>query len=149
MSQRSSSRRTGGEPTARPGVRRAPLGPGVYDALERARDSLFAAAAAETPAERYVAAHVGALRIAAAVLAARAQPTKRRAPRNAWDMLTRVAPELTEWAAYFASGAPKRAAAEAGLPHAVSEREADDLLRDVELFLGVVEQTLEIPTQAA
>ena len=31
---------------------------------------------------------------------------------------------------FFAAGAAKRAAAEAGLSHAVTEREADDLLRD-------------------
>ncbi|MDT7544455.1 MAG: hypothetical protein QOE99_565, partial [Actinomycetota bacterium] len=53
-----------------------------------------------------------------------------------------VAPELGEWAAFFAAGARKRAAAEAGLPAAVTPREADDLVRDAETFLAVVETTL-------
>ena len=47
-----------------------------------------------------------------------------------------------EWATFFAAGAAKRAAAEAGLSHAVTDREADDLVRDVRSFLAVVESTL-------
>ncbi|MGH3342856.1 MAG: SAV_6107 family HEPN domain-containing protein, partial [Carbonactinosporaceae bacterium] len=89
---------------------------------------------------------------AAAVLAARAGPddgTARRRPRSAWALLPGVAPELTEWAAFFAAGARKRAAAEAGLSHAVTTREADDLLREVESFLALVEGTLGLPHQPA
>ena len=55
-------------------------------------------------------------------------------------LLGQVAPELGEWATFFAAGAAKRAAAEAGLSRAVTEREADDLVRDVGAFLAVVEQ---------
>ncbi len=94
------------------------------------------------PTERYALAHLAALRAAAAVLACRARPAspaKRSRPTSAWVLLTQVAPELGEWAAFFAAGAPKRAAAEAGLP-AVTAREADDLLRDAEAFLAAVEQ---------
>ncbi len=43
--------------------------------------------------------------------------------------------------------ARKRAAAEAGLPAAVTAREADDLLRDAERFLAVVETALGLPHQ--
>ncbi len=57
-------------------------------------------------------------------------------------LLGQVAPELGEWATFFAAGAAKRAAAEAGLSHAVTEREADDLVRDVAAFLAVVETGL-------
>ena len=57
-------------------------------------------------------------------------------------LLAEVAPELTEWAAFFASGASKRAAAEAGSTRAVTEREADDLVREADRFLAVVEQSL-------
>jgi hypothetical protein len=57
-------------------------------------------------------------------------------------LLAQVAPELGEWATFFAAGAAKRAAAEAGLSHAVTEREADDLVRDVGAFLSVVENSL-------
>ena len=34
-------------------------------------------------------------------------------PRNVWNVLTAGAPKLDEWAAFFAAGAGKRAAAEA------------------------------------
>jgi hypothetical protein len=57
-------------------------------------------------------------------------------------LLAVVAPELAEWATFFAAGASKRAAAAAGLSHAVTEREADDLLRDAQRFFSVVEVTL-------
>lgn len=127
----------------------APLGPGVYDALDRARVSLRAATEAETPGERYVAAHVAALRTAAAVIAARSRPGPRRGSRSAWVLISKVAPEFGDWAAFFAAGADKRAAAEAGLPNAVSPREADDLVRDVGRFVEVVERSLHIPRQAA
>ena len=133
---------------ATPGFQ-APLGPSVFVSLDRARASLTEAAMAGRPAERYVAAHVAALRIAAAVLAGRARPAARRGQRDAWTLLARVAPELAEWAAFFAAGAGKRAAAEAGLQHAVTAREADDLLRDSERFLAVVERLLELPHQPA
>src|SRR5690606_33537780 len=99
---------------------------------------------APTPAARYAAAHVAALRAAAALIAVRSTPESsgRRRQRNAWVLLERVAPELAEWAQFFAAGASKRAAAEAGSTRAVSEREADDLLREADRFLGVVERAL-------
>jgi hypothetical protein len=100
---------------------------------------------------RYATAHLAALRGAAAVLAARTRPEPgRRRPRSAWVLIGQVAPELAEWAAFFAAGAAKRAAAEAGLSHAVTEREADDLVRDATTFLGVVETTISraVPPQA-
>jgi hypothetical protein len=59
-------------------------------------------------------------------------------------LLTDVAPELTEWAGFFAAGAAKRAAAEAGLEGSVTAREADDLLRDTEIFLALIETTVGI-----
>jgi hypothetical protein len=57
-------------------------------------------------------------------------------------LLTQVAPDLAEWASYFASGSDKRAAAQAGIRGAASSREADDLLRDSVEFLSLVEATL-------
>jgi hypothetical protein len=125
----------------------APLGPDVFVALDRARASLAEAELAATPAERYVAAHIAALRTAGAVLAGRSRPSGRRGQRDAWTMLARVTPELGEWAAFFAAGAAKRAAAEAGLPQAVSDREAADLVREAERFLADVELLLELPHQ--
>jgi hypothetical protein len=52
---------------------------------------------------------------------------------------------MQEWAAFFAAGAGKRAAAEAGLRRSVSERDADDLVRDAATFLAVVEGALAAP----
>ncbi|MGY1746233.1 SAV_6107 family HEPN domain-containing protein [Blastococcus sp. SYSU D00695] len=124
-----------------------PLPPAVPAAaaglLDQARRGLAEAATAGDPRERYATAHLAALRGAAAVLAARTRPEgSRRRPRSAWVLLGEVAPELGEWATFFAAGAAKRAAAEAGLSHAVTGREADDLVRDVEAFLGVLETCL-------
>ena len=107
--------------------------------------------AEETPAEglRYAAAHLAALRAAAAILAARARPEPRRRNRltSVWALLTAVAPELGEWAAFFAAGASKRVAAEAGIPRAVTAREADDLVRAAEQFVEVVAGSLGLAYQ--
>src|SRR6478735_1030746 len=110
----------------------------THSYLARAAESLSEAVTATEVPTRYACAHVAALRAAAALLAARAKPvapTRRRPQKNAWVLLTEVAPELSEWAGFFAAGAGKRAAAEAGSSRAVSEREADDLVRDADRFL--------------
>lgn len=132
----------------------APSPTGLSASLRQARHLLRLASAgiveasgSTNPAHRYAAAHLAALRAAAAVLAVRARPDARgsrrgRGSRNVWVLLSRVAPHLSEWAAYFSAGAPKRAAAEAGLPSVVTTREADDLLRDAELFLTVVQREI-------
>jgi hypothetical protein len=65
-----------------------------------------------------------------------------------WELLPQVEPTLAEWAAFFAAGAGKRAAAEAGLPSAATAREADDLLRDAETFLSLTETALGVAGQA-
>jgi hypothetical protein len=117
-----------------------PLPPAAAQLLTQASRALAEAeACTDDPRRRYATAHLAALRAAAAVLAARTRPEGgRRRPRSAWDLLERVAPELGEWAGFFAAGAGKRAAAEAGLSSAVTEREADDLVRDAGAFLAVV-----------
>ena len=119
----------------------------THSYLARAAESLHDAVAAPDVPTRYACAHVAALRAAAGLLAARARPAsssggRRRPQKNAWVLLAEVAPELTEWATFFAAGAAKRAAAEAGSTRAVTEREADDLVRDADRFLAVVEQAL-------
>ena len=114
--------------------------------LDQAHRALREATGYTDPRQRYATAHLGALRAAAGVLAARTRPEPaRRRPRSAWVLLGQVAPELGEWAGFFAAGASKRAAAEAGLSSAVTEREADDLVRDVGAFLVVVENFLAAP----
>ncbi|MEJ5914830.1 SAV_6107 family HEPN domain-containing protein [Pseudokineococcus sp. 1T1Z-3] len=116
----------------------------AVDLLVRARQGLDAARTAPSVGQRYVAAHLSALRSAAAVLAVRGRP-RRGAALGVWDVVPRVAPELAEWASLFAASAPRRAAVEAGRAGVVTARDADDLLRDAETFTGVVAALLGLP----
>ncbi len=154
---RSDGERSGGadgqqDRPAAPWDTEGPRGSCGADGAEHApvRATWLSEAADETsPGARYVTAHLAALRAAAAVVAARGEPkTRRRKPHSVWDLLPQVEPALTEWAAYFAAGAGKRAAAEAGLPRAASAREADDLLRDAETFLSLAETALGVEVQS-
>jgi hypothetical protein len=122
----------------------------AHSYLERSAESLREAITCTDVPQRYALAHVAALRATAALLAARAQPmpVQKRRQKNAWVLLTEVAPEFTEWANFFAAGAAKRAAAEAGSRRAVSEREADDLVRDADRFLALVETSLGLTGHA-
>ncbi|MFE5486251.1 SAV_6107 family HEPN domain-containing protein [Streptomyces sp. NPDC056527] len=129
-----------------PVLRRATAPPAALDLLAQARAGLEEAVGHDVPNERYATAHLAALRTAAAVLAARGRPEsnprKRARIRSAWEVLPEIAPELTEWSALFASGAPRRARAEAGIPGAATRRDADDLIRDAAMFLRLVERLL-------
>jgi hypothetical protein len=122
----------------------------THSYLERSAESLREAMTCTDVPQRYALAHVAALRATAALLAARARPTtvQRRRQKNAWVLLTEVAPELAEWASFFSAGAAKRAAAEAGSRRAVTEREADDLVRDADRFLALVESSLGLAGHA-
>ncbi|MFC4943473.1 SAV_6107 family HEPN domain-containing protein [Pseudonocardia sp. GCM10023141] len=121
-------------PLAPPPVSRAAL-----SLLRQAADGLAEAHRTPDPLLRYPAAYLAALRAGAAVLAVRARPQKRRgATRNVWLLLADVAPEFGEWAAYFASCSDTRAAAEAGIARLVGTREADDLMRQAQQFVGLV-----------
>ncbi|MEC4018928.1 SAV_6107 family HEPN domain-containing protein [Streptomyces sp. H27-D2] len=129
-----------------PVLRRATASPAALDLLAQAQHGLEEAAELETANERYATAHLAALRTAAAVLAVRVRPEvgsrRRQRIRSAWEVLPEVAPELIEWSALFASGARRRARAEAGIPDAASARDADDLMRDAGMFLRLVERML-------
>jgi hypothetical protein len=129
-----------------PVLRRVAAPPAALDLLTQAHLGLQEAAALDAPHERYATAHLAALRTAAAVLAVRGRPERtpraRRSIRSAWEVLPEVAPELADWAALFAAGAPRRARAEAGIAGAATAREADDLLRDAGMFLRMVERML-------
>ena len=124
--------------SVRPGQPRCRIAPAALNLIESARRGLADAESEASPGTRYVGAHLAALRAAAAIVAVKMGPgqsPRRKAPHSVWELLPRVEPALSEWAAFFAAGAGKRAAAEAGLLRAVSAREADDLLRDAETFL--------------
>jgi hypothetical protein len=126
------------------------VAPSALALLQSARYGLSAAQDEGSASARYVCAHLAALRAAAALVAARSDPgasARRRRPPSVWELLSKVEPTLSEWAAFFAASATKRAAAEAGLPRAVSAREADELLRDAETFLSLAEDTLGAQAQ--
>ncbi|GAA2732432.1 SAV_6107 family HEPN domain-containing protein [Actinocorallia aurantiaca] len=133
-------------PPGRPSPRTVPA---AQNLLRLARQLLADAAEATHPNIRYSTAHLAALRAAAAVLAVRepASAPRRGRPRSAWVLLAAAEPLLAEWAAFFAAGADKRAAAEAGLPDAATPADADALLHDAGLFVALVEDTLGISTQ--
>ncbi|MET9773857.1 SAV_6107 family HEPN domain-containing protein [Streptomyces sp. NPDC006367] len=131
-----------------PVLRRTTAPPAALGLLAQARAGLEEATVLETPNERYATAHLAALRTAAAVLAARgrpeATPRARARIRSAWEVLPEIAPELADWSALFASGARRRARAEAGIQGAAGKRDADDLIRDVAMFLRIVERMLAL-----
>ena len=123
----------------------APISRAALGLLRQAGDGLAEAHREADPLLRYPAAYLAALRAAAAVLAVRARPKPRRgAPRDVWHLLAEVAPELGEWAAFFASCSDTRAAAEAGIVRLVSRRDADDLLRQAEQFVGIVRAVVPV-----
>ena len=124
----------------------------VLDLLERSRGVLLQACHSGTAAERYTQAHLSALRAGAALLAARTTPApgRRGRPRSVWEMLPPVAPELTEWAAFFAASGRRRVALERGATHAaVTTREADDMVRAGERFLELVRASLHLPCETS
>jgi hypothetical protein len=134
----------------RPERPRCRVSPSALALMASARRGLAAAQDENSSGARYVAAHLAALRAAAAVVAVRAEPAgagRRKRPQSVWELLPRVEPALAEWAAFFAAGAGKRAAAEAGMLRAVSSHEAADLLRDAGTFVGLAESALGIPAQ--
>ena len=124
-------------------LRRPPISVAVLNLLERARTTLEAACRTSDAAERYRDAHLGALRAAAALIAARSAPTPRARPRSVWQVLPGVAPELGEWAAFFAACSAQRSVIDRG--GRIPVREADDLLRQAEMFLEIVQDLLGVP----
>ena len=112
--------------------------------LQRAHAAILEAELAEHPGERFLAAHLAALRVAAIILTVRGGPLpggwSRR--RSAWEVVADVAPEFAEWATYFAATEPKRDAVRSGARAIVTSREADDLVRDARAFLTVVESAI-------
>jgi hypothetical protein len=122
----------------------------ALELVERARADLLEACHTRGVAERYLQSQLGAMRAAAALVSARAGGERQSGPQSLWDLLPAVAPELTEWAEFFAvttartlrPGSPGRTTM-AGAP--VSAREADDLLRQAETFVELVCRSLGLP----
>ena len=83
------------------------------------------------------------MRAAAALVAGHAR--RGRSPRqDLWPLLAVQAPELGEWADFFALAAVRREQIESRTAR-VSVREADDLLRAAETFVEAVTVTLGMP----
>lgn len=111
--------------------------------LAQAEDGLGAAELDPDPAQRFAQAYLSALRAAAALLAMRGRPHRARSrPMSVWTLLSSVAPELREWAAFFASCSATRASVQAGITRAVSARTADDLVRQAGQFVGLVKRAI-------
>lgn len=119
--------------------------------LALAERGLADAVAEPSPVPRFTTAHLAALRAAAAVLAARALPDRSASavvgsrPRSAWGLLAGVAPELGEWAQFFAASAPPVVATARG----VTVREADDMVRQVGLFVPLAQRAASSGARSA
>jgi len=126
-------------------VNGAEVNAAVVALLERSREGLQAAASELDARARWAGAHLAALRAATAVLAVRGRPGPARSrPRSVWQVLPRLAPELSEWAVFL--GSLQRADARTDGMHSPDRaRAADDLLRDAELFLRAVTGVLCLP----
>jgi hypothetical protein len=127
-------------PAAGPAVRPA-LPAGALSALIQARTCLNDAEQAARPVERYVAAYLAALRAATAIVVVRSPQRGSARLVSVWRLLGEVAPELADWAAFFAARSERRAAAEAGVP-GVSDTDADEMLWRAVEFLGIVNRCL-------
>ena len=116
----------------------------VLDLLDRSRAGLVQACRSQSAAQRYTEAHLAALRAAAAHVAARTPVSGRSRPRSVGEVLPGLAPELQEWAVFFASSGRRRLTLERGTAM-VSPREADDLVRQCETFVELVRGALHLP----
>jgi hypothetical protein len=127
-------------PSQRGGGYRRPGGaaPAALSLLRQAEEGVREAELAVDAASRFAGAHLAALRAGAAVLAVRAHPAGRKSGRSVWQLLVVVAPEMAEWAAFFAAHSATRAAAEAGITRLVTDRAADDLVRQAAQFIEVI-----------
>lgn len=92
-----------------------------------------ATAPAPRPADRYVRAHRDAEQVALKVISA--SPRRFRGRHDVWELLGLVAPELGEWASFFGYLSMRVEVVAAGEHAIISEREADDLVRDLERFV--------------
>jgi hypothetical protein len=125
-----------------PVTRVTPAAP-ASDLLAQAEHGLIAATRQPDPAQRFAEAYLCALRAAAALLATRGRPHRGRAkPTSAWTLLSSVAPEMREWAAFFASCSATRAAVQAGITSRVGPRAADDLVRQSGQFIALVHRAV-------
>ncbi|HJP79740.1 MAG TPA: SAV_6107 family HEPN domain-containing protein [Pseudonocardiaceae bacterium] len=107
--------------------------------LREARAGIAEAQRETVAAGRYATAYLAALRAAAAMLALRGRPHRGRArPASAWVLLAKLAPEMGEWADFFAACSGRRAAILSGITRGITQRDADDLVRAAATFADLV-----------
>jgi hypothetical protein len=123
-----------------------PSAASTLELVERARAVLLEACHSRDVAERYRQSRLGAMRAAAALVSARSRDARTSGPQSLWDLVPAAAPELTEWAEFFAVATTR--AGQSGRA-AVTAREADDLLRQAETFIGLVCRSLGLPVPSA
>lgn len=122
-------------------VQTAPTPRSALSLLHQAARALAEAESQSEAAERYAGAYLAALRAAAAVVVVRARPdSRRRRPLSVWALIALVAPELREWASFFAAGSSTRTAVQAGVTRLVSDRDAGDLVRQAGQFIALAER---------
>lgn len=119
-----------------------PLPASALDLLARSDAELVAARLAGA-SDRFVHAHLAALRAGAAVLAVTGRPSGRPVLRTVWQMVAAVAPDLEGWTAWFADGAALRAAVESGRAE-VDDTRAERTLAVAEDFQDAVRRLLDV-----
>ena len=126
---------------ASPATSRSAAAAATLELLERSRAGLLEACHSRGVAQRHREAQLAAARAAAALLSARPAGGRQPGPCSPWDLLPAAAPELTEWAEFFAATTSRAE----GARSPATAREADDLLRQAEIFLDLVCRSLGLP----
>lgn len=116
----------------------------VLELMDRARDALLDACHSSGTTQRYTYAQLGALRAATAIATSAAREGRGSRRRDVWARLAASRPELAEWSGFFALTSERAAAAERGRTQ-LSTREADDLVRQAEMFMELVLSRLGLP----
>src|SRR5690606_41854472 len=94
---------------------RRPARPESVWCVAARRHGLADAGRERTLAARFAASYLSALRAGAAILAAKGRPHRRAAkPQSTWALLASTAPEVAQWAEYFAARPATHASAQAG-----------------------------------
>ncbi len=121
-----------------------PLPAAAMRLLARSEAELVAAQLSSSDDERFVHAHLAALRAGAALLAVVGRPSRRRGPRPVWDLVAAAVPELAGWTAFFADGAPIRSAVEAGRHAGVDPARAEATVTAAEDFQDAVRRHIGV-----
>lgn len=117
---------------------RRPAPPEAASLLTQAGQGLAEVGRESTAVGRFVAAYASALRAGAAILAAKGRPHRRAAkPQSTWTLLAEAAPEVRQWAEYFAAHSTTHAAAQAGITRRVSAESAEELRRRTADFVAL------------